>query len=358
MATASALRAQIEAALAERIPSALTPAPRMVRLALATGVGAVDEVLEGGLSVGALTEMIGAECSGRTALALAFVAQVTRAEKVCAWVDVSDALSPESAAAAGVDLARLLWVRCGVPQQSSAQPAVHASAEREDSFSVPKKYFAAKPAIKGLHGGGMGGHPRGEARGMDDAVGGLLRQEVYAPPYAPRCAEPMRRENPVHEAVERVGFAASQRSVAGVPGRPWARIEQALRATDLLLQAGGFGAIVLDMGSLAPEHVSRIPLATWFRYRAGAERTQASVLLLTQHACSKSSAGLVLRLESEDAPMQEGTVLEGMGCRVEVTRQRFSDSETSTEKVVPIRKPPQRAGVATWRSQTTWAGRR
>jgi hypothetical protein len=49
-------------------------------------------------------------------------------------------------------------------------------------------------------------------------------------------------------------------------------MDQALRAMDLLLQAGGFGAIVLDMESVAPEHVSRIPLATWFRYRAAAER--------------------------------------------------------------------------------------
>jgi hypothetical protein len=29
-------------------------------------------------------------------------------------------------------------------------------------------------------------------------------------------------------------------------------MEQALRVTDLLLQAGGFSAIVLDMGSIAP----------------------------------------------------------------------------------------------------------
>jgi len=33
-----------------------------------------------------------------------------------------------------------------------------------------------------------------------------------------------------------------------------------LRATDLLLQAGGFAAIVLDLGSTAPEHGARIPL--------------------------------------------------------------------------------------------------
>src|ERR1035438_3216233 len=114
MRSAIALRSQIEAALADRIPAALTPAPRAVRPVVPTGIAAVDEVLQGGLPVGAVTEMVGAECSGRTSLALSFVAQVTRAEKVCAWVDVSDALSPKSAAACGVDLARLLWVRCGV----------------------------------------------------------------------------------------------------------------------------------------------------------------------------------------------------------------------------------------------------
>ena len=45
MATASALRAQIEAALADRIPSALTPAPRVVRPVAPTGIASVDEFL-------------------------------------------------------------------------------------------------------------------------------------------------------------------------------------------------------------------------------------------------------------------------------------------------------------------------
>ena len=66
---------------------------------------------------------------------------------------------------------------------------------------------------------------------------------------------------------------------------------------DLLLQAGGFSAIVLDMASIELEHASRVPLATWFRYRAAAERTQACVLLLTQHGCAKSSTELLLRFE-------------------------------------------------------------
>lgn len=358
MASALALRAQIEAALANRIPSALTPVVQTVRPVMGTGLGAVDELLGGGLPVGAVTEVVGAECSGRTGLALKFVAQVTRAEKVCAWVDVSDSLSPESAAACGVDLARMLWVRCGVvgkptsqvrdPSAGSGQVVGHPGLGR-NRFAVPKKYFVAKPVVKGLHGGGMGGHPRGEAKGMDAAVSGLFQPDITA-----RCAEPQKRVQVEKEPFEQVRFSGSvQAKFSGSP-KPWGRIEQALKVTDLLLQAGGFAAIVLDMGGLAPEYVSRIPLATWFRYRAGAERTQACVLLLTQHACAKSSAGLVLRMQAGEALETGATVLGGFERRVEVERRRFVEE---AEKVVSIRKPPQRAGVATWRSGTVWARR-
>jgi len=126
-----------------------------------------------------------------------------------------------------------------------------------------------------------------------------------------------------------------------------------MRVTDLLLQAGGFSAIVLDMGSLAPEQVSRIPLATWFRYAAAAERSRACVVLLTQHGCSKSSAGLVLRLSAAEAE-GEGTVLGGLSCRVEVSRQRSMEAA----KVVAMKRPAQRVSGVAWESRTTWAGGR
>ncbi|HZD47640.1 MAG TPA: recombinase RecA, partial [Silvibacterium sp.] len=120
--------------------------------------------------------------------------------------------------------------------------------------------------------------------------------------------------------------------------KPWARIEQALRVTDLLLQAGGFSAIVMDMGGIAPEYASRVPLATWFRYRAAVERSHAVLLLLTQHACAKSSAGLVLRLDEANALQEESTILSSMEYHAEVARARFTPAATC---VVPLRKPPQ-----------------
>src|ERR1700728_1316169 len=109
MPSAHLLRLQIETALANRIPSALTPAPRVVRPTAPTGIAALDDELGGGLPIGAITELAGPECSGRTSLALSFVAGLTQAGRVCAWVDVSDMLHPECAAAAGIDLDRLLW---------------------------------------------------------------------------------------------------------------------------------------------------------------------------------------------------------------------------------------------------------
>ena len=137
-------------------------------------------------------------------------------------------------------------------------------------------------------------------------------------------------------------------------GKSWARLEQALRVTDLLLQAGGFSCIVLDMGSLNAEYALRVPLATWFRFRAAAERLQSNVLLLTQHACSRNSAGLVLRLEPGSVLAPDSTIFTGLEHRAELGRQRFPQSPGN---VFPLRKQPQSVPTAQWQGRTLWAGR-
>jgi recombination protein RecA len=185
---------------------------------------------------------------------------------------------------------------------------------------------------------------------MSDAIGGFLKP----PAIAPRCAEPQHRE-PVqlHRFIPNPLPQPKQRRRASKPNRPLSRIEQALRVTDLILQGGGFGAIVLDMGSVAPEHASRVPIATWFRYRAAAERTQTSFLLLSQHSCTGSSAGLVLRMQDGDPARDEATVFTGLNHRVELTRERFAPSPSN---VIPLRRPPQSDKTAAWQSRVTWAG--
>jgi hypothetical protein len=62
---------------------------------------------------GEIVEIVGRLSSGRTSLLAACLASVTRGGGLVALVDTDDACDPASAARAGVDLRRLLWVRCG-----------------------------------------------------------------------------------------------------------------------------------------------------------------------------------------------------------------------------------------------------
>lgn len=347
MPSAAIIRRQIETSLSQRIPSALTPSQRTTRPVTTTGIYSIDAVLDGsGLPLGAITEAVGPECSGRTAFALSFVAGLTQSAKVCAWVDVYDTLHPESAAASGVNLAGLLWVRCGV------SAAAHGEPSSQHAFSHPKKFLIAPPIKKGLHGGGFGSHPRNEVKGLQDSMSGFMRPEMFAP----RCAEPQRKVRSDREIEFGPPQPPANLNRKPIPvHKPWTRIGQALSAIDLLLQCGGFSAIVLDMGSITPECAVRVPLATWFRYRAAAERTRTSVLLLTQHPIAKSSAELRLRFTPGNVLHEEATVFTGAEYCVEVVRQRFTQVSTN---VIPLRKPPQRANIAHWESRAMWAGRR
>src|ERR1700694_956457 len=78
-----------------------------------SGVTELDAVLGGGFPRGSLVELCGPASSGRTSLAFSLLAQATERQEACAFVDVSDSLDPISLAAAGVELPRLLWIRCG-----------------------------------------------------------------------------------------------------------------------------------------------------------------------------------------------------------------------------------------------------
>ena len=102
----------------------VTPASRLaVRLTpemVSSGIAALD-ALTGGLPRGCLTEICGPASSGRTTLLLSALAAATGRGECCAVVDAGDALDPQCVADAGIELDRLLWVRCGedTPQNNS-----------------------------------------------------------------------------------------------------------------------------------------------------------------------------------------------------------------------------------------------
>lgn len=104
---AAILRKRFSEALGGQFAWQQRPAPETAR----TGVSELDAVT-GGLPRGCLTEIFGPASSGRSSLLASVLAAATERQEVCALVDAEDSFDPLSAAAAGVRLERLLWVRC------------------------------------------------------------------------------------------------------------------------------------------------------------------------------------------------------------------------------------------------------
>jgi len=107
----AALRLQVETALAGRVAAPFSYRDRKLVEMVSAGVPEID-ALTGGLPRGGLTEICGPPCSGRTSLLISALASRTARAEVCALVDGRDAFDPHAAAAAGVELKQLLWVRC------------------------------------------------------------------------------------------------------------------------------------------------------------------------------------------------------------------------------------------------------
>jgi len=76
--------------------------------------------------------------------------------------------------------------------------------------------------------------------------------------------------------------------------------EHAIRAADLLLHAGGFGVVLLDLCDASARMLNRIPLSYWYRFRRAVENTPAILLICADAAQAKScsSVGIELRPES------------------------------------------------------------
>jgi recombination protein RecA len=309
-----------------------------------SGVTELDAVLGGGFPRGSLVELCGPASSGRTSLAFSLLAQATERQEACAFVDVSDSLDPLSLAAAGVELPRLLWIRCG--ETGDGGPDLKASsyfATADKDVSNTRGVDSPSKKPMSVHGWR---HPRELMRGVDQAIPSLVgRQAAFAESaqlrVVARCAgEQVERDR----ELPRRGFRP-QRSLptlressplppqvrsVGRSVKPWKRLEQALKTTDLLLHSGGWGVVVVDLGGISWVDARRIELSTWFRFRRAIENTPTILLLLGEEACAKSCASLVLRCQRRAdnwsraaASLETGvSTFEGFEVQGEVTRSR------------------------------------
>ena len=164
-------------------PSALIP----------TDITVLDACVRGGLPRGQLSEIVGPRSSGRITLVLQTIAAAARRGEIAALVDAFDQLDVASAADAGIDLNRLLWIR-------------------------------------------------GSAGGPDETI------------------------------------------------------NRALKALNLVLQAGGFGCVVLDLADAPPSALRRIPFTTWLRVQRVIEGSDTACVLVAPQPVGRSAGGLTLML--------------------------------------------------------------
>jgi hypothetical protein len=126
-----ALAELLRTGLFRRAPAEAPGRPDAAR-PLSIGVPALDLALGGGLMRGQLHEIVAPPSAGGTALFRAALAAATRAGELCALIDPADAFEPGGAAAAGIDLRRLLWVR----PKAIAQALRCAEIALESRFSL------------------------------------------------------------------------------------------------------------------------------------------------------------------------------------------------------------------------------
>jgi hypothetical protein len=86
------------------------------------GLPEADAAL-GGLPRGRITEIAGQASSGRTTFLDSILTAATRRDESCVLIDTRDAFDPPSAAVRGVELKKLIWIRCG----GNAEKAMRAA---------------------------------------------------------------------------------------------------------------------------------------------------------------------------------------------------------------------------------------
>jgi RecA/RadA recombinase len=176
------------------------------RRVMSTGIATLDGALGGGWERGEVSELVGGRSTGRLSVLCSTLAGATHRGEVTALVDALDRFDPASAAAAGVDLERVLWVR-GSP------------------VSVPA---ARPPGSDGL-------------------------SEV---------------------------------------------VNRAVRALDLIVRAGGFGVVALDVADVPSRWLRALPLATWMRIARVNEGRDTVCLLVGETPMGRSARGVSVRLSA------------------------------------------------------------
>ncbi|MFI5353561.1 MAG: hypothetical protein ACHQZS_11420 [Candidatus Binatales bacterium] len=196
---------------------------------LSSGLTPIDRILGAGIVRGRISEIVGPVGTGKTSLAACFVASATREGEAVAWIDSAGSFDPMTVAAAGADLTRVLWSSPRVDRT----PRFELSGQREEDTLT-----------------------RRHRRGRTICCANVRRPFDFAQgkPHLPGQGE-----------------VTQPTAWNDAPGAT-------IRAAELVLEAGGFGLVVIDFGN----STRAIPHSAALRVARIAERTGAAVIVLAK----------------------------------------------------------------------------
>jgi hypothetical protein len=83
---------------------------------------------------------------------------------------------------------------------------------------------------------------------------------------------------------------------AGSAGQVDQAVDRALKALNLVLQAGGFACVAIDLADVPRAALERIPFTTWLRVQRIIEGSDTACVLVTPQPLARSAGGLTLAL--------------------------------------------------------------
>ena len=173
-----------------------------------------------------------------------------------------------------------------------------------------------------------GGFPRGQL------------SEIAGPRSSGRLAvavaliDPLDMFDPVSASAHRIDFArmlwvrgeacgSARVSLSCEYGTLQKSLDRAVKALNMVLQAGGFGLVVLDLAEVASQAVKRLPYTTWLRLHRVIEGSDTACVLIGAEPIARSAGGVSVLLTP---PAARGSKTEG-DCSARVVRARARETE-------------------------------
>ena len=113
-------------------------------------------------------------------------------------------------------------------------------------------------------------------------------------------------------------------SLSSEYGKMQRALDRAVKAANLVLQAGGFGLVVVDFGEVALQAIKRLPFTTWLRLHRVIEGSETACVVIGSEHIARSAGGVSVQLSQ---PVARSPKPEASHIDARVVRSRAMETD-------------------------------